>query len=455
MTFFTRISSMRESRFRRPGVRLITCVAALTWLVPASSFAAPSVDVEAECKVAEKSSERYLRIVDDPSRTISLEIASRTFVHKDATKPTIALVSVAHIADQSFYDAIAEKLAAFDIVLYEAVAPAGVRASGGATTEEKVDSARQSLTFIASLIEKHRAARGEYPADLDALEGFVATLEPIVRNWFLHAIVDPWGQRIIYQRTEEDPGFELFSRGPLPDKVAADSDRNPASENSIHFDGHGMVHPLPRDESNLQKQLAEALGLAYQLESLPYDSPNWHISDITAEDLFRAFSGTDVDFDAFGGTLAGTSIPARLVGMLLRFIRMLDTMYEGAISDMVKVLFIEILGDEELVQASMKQMGADFGRILIDKRNQIVIDDLAALLENKREVESVAILYGAAHMPDLAERLADQLDYSPEGAVWLRAITVDLTESRIDQRQLMQMRSMIRRMMQSPTMRAR
>jgi hypothetical protein len=340
-------------------------------------------------------------------------------------------------------------------VLYEAVAPAGVRSSGGETTEERVDSARQSLTFIASLIEKHRAARGEYPADFDALEAYVATLEPIVRNWFLHAIVDPWGQRIMYHRTEAEPGYKLFSRGPQTEAEVADKEHIPAASGVIRFDGHGMVHPLPRDESNLQKQLADALGLAYQLESLPYESANWHISDMTAEELFRAFSGTDVDFDAFGGTLAGTSLPARLVGMLLRFIRMLDAMYEGAISDMVKVLFIEILGDEELVQASMKQMGADFGRILIDKRNQIVIDDLAALLESKPEVESIAILYGAAHMPDLAERLADQLGYSPEEAVWLRAIAVDLTESRVDQRQLMQMRSMIRRMMQSPAMRAR
>lgn len=440
---------MPESRFRRLAVLILGCGLSFGWFMPTTSIAAPiapiaGTDTRADENATEASTDLYLRVVDDPGRSIALEIASRTFVSEDASKPTIALVAVAHVADQSFFDAIAKKLSEYDIVLYEAVAPAAVRTGGGETPEEKIDSTRRALTFVASMIEQYRAERSEYPADLATLRAYVDTLEPIVRNWFLHALTDPWGQCLAYQRTDEKPGYDLSSAGP-PD---ADADR-------IRFDEHGSVHPMQREDNNLQKQLAEALGLAYQLESLPYGSPNWRISDMTAEDLYHAFSGMEVDFDTFSGTLAGTSFPARLAGMLLRFIRMLDAMYDGAISDMVKVLLIEILGDEEMIQASMKQLGADFAKILIDKRNQVVIDDVAAILENQPETASIAILYGAAHMSDLSERLMDQLGYADDGAVWLRAVEVDLTESRIDQRQLMQMRSMIQRMMRSSSMRRR
>lgn len=453
---------MRDFRFRWLAV-LIGGALLPCWMLPVSatvSSVAPPTDVEAEAEeqTAGEQQTGYLRVVDEPGKSISLEIASRRFIHEDDSKPTIALVSVAHIADQSFYDGIAGKLSEYDVVLYEAVAPAGVRSGEGDTRVEKIESTRQALRFVASMVEQYRAARSKYPADLASLEAYVDTLAPMVRNWFSHAITDPWGQRLVYKRTDGQPRYELFSVGPPEEKEDSDdADGSPVTDR-ILFTEHGSIHPMPSEDDNLQKQLADALGLAYQLESLPYESSNWIISDMTAEALFSAFSGTEVDFEMFSGTLTGTSLPARLVGMMLRMISVLDAMYDGAVSDMVKVLFIEILGDEQVVQASMKQMGADFARILIDERNQIVIDDVAALIENRPGVESIAILYGAAHMPDLAERLTDQLGYveaREDDAAWLQAISVDLAESRIDQRQLMQMRSMVRRMMRSPAMRSR
>jgi len=395
---------------------------------------------------------RFLRIVDEPDELIALEIASRTFEHEDDSKPTIGLMAVAHIADKSLYDAIASKLESYDIVLYEAVAPAGVRSAHGETEAERIETTHRSLTFIASVVEQYRQARGAYPENLAALREYVSTLEPIMQNWFHHAAIDAWDRPVTYQRTDDESGYELFSSGP---KGMNDGDDGSEEDDRIRFLAHGSVHPMAREENNLQKQLADALGLAYQLEALPYQSSNWRISDMTAEELFSAFSGTEVEFETFSGTLAGTSLPARVVGMLLRFLQMLDGMYDGAISEMVKVLFIEILGDEEMIKASMKQFGADFARILISERNQIVIDDVARILETQPEVESIAILYGAAHMPDMAERLTEQLAYQEDETDWLRAIEVDLTESHIDTRQLMQMRSMVRRMMRSAAMRGR
>ena len=59
----------------------------------------------------------------------------------------------------------------------------------------------------------------------------------------------------------------------------------------------------------------------------------------------------------------------------------------------------------------------------------------------------VAILYGAAHLPDMADRMDDQLGYAPVSEKWFRAIEVDLAESAISASDLRMMRSMFKRSM--------
>ncbi|MEE8459505.1 MAG: hypothetical protein V3S08_06515, partial [Phycisphaerales bacterium] len=75
----------------------------------------------------------YMRSVEDPGRTVALEVASRTFVPADADGPTVVLVSVAHIAERELYGQLQAVLDANDIVLYESVMPAGARGAGGST----------------------------------------------------------------------------------------------------------------------------------------------------------------------------------------------------------------------------------------------------------------------------------------------------------------------------------
>ena len=88
--------------------------------------------------------------------------------------------------------------------------------------------------------------------------------------------------------------------------------------------------------------------------------------------------------------------------------------------------------------------GPAFREVIIDERNQIVVDEVKAIVEGDRGVGSIAILYGAAHMPDMGERLADQLGYGPTGEQWLSAIEVDLTESAVSAEQLQTFRRMMR-----------
>ena len=88
-------------------------------------------------------------------------------------------------------------------------------------------------------------------------------------------------------------------------------------------------------------------------------------------------------------------------------------------------------------------------------RNQVVIDDLKSIVEGEDEHESIAILYGAAHMRDMALRMSEQLDYESDEERWYRAIEIDLEKSAVTERDLRQMRMMMKQMMRMQSMEPR
>ncbi|MHC4612288.1 MAG: hypothetical protein ACYTAU_01750 [Planctomycetota bacterium] len=92
----------------------------------------------------------------------------------------------------------------------------------------------------------------------------------------------------------------------------------------------------------------------------------------------------------------------------------------------------------------MVQFGEGFADVIIGERNQVVVDDVKAILAGEPEVESIAIFYGAAHMPDLARRLDEQLGYRPADAEWFTAFEVNLAASALSPQQLRSLRRMIR-----------
>ena len=129
--------------------------------------------------------------------------------------------------------------------------------------------------------------------------------------------------------------------------------------------------------------------------------------------------------------------------------KLADLVFDGAIADTVKVMMIEMLGNEEMMGQSLDQMGDGFSEVIIDLRNQVVIDDLVLLLEREgADVETIGIFYGAAHMPDMAERMRDQLGYveveDPDAVEWFDVIKVDTNRGGAD---VSRMRETMRRMM--------
>ncbi|MCZ6836080.1 MAG: type II secretion system protein GspG [Planctomycetota bacterium] len=385
----------------------------------------------------------FLRVTEVKGKSISLEIASRDFVPREGTGPTVTLMGVAHIGERSFYRLLQKELATNDLVLYESVLPPGAKGAGGESSEERIASTKAAMGFVGSLIETYQVVQDTYPESLATLVEFASAEDPRLGQWLGNAMIDAWDRQLAYRFDGDRMDYTLVSLG-------SDGLPGGADENG-DIDLLDLDPPQPMEfgggEDNIQAQLASALRLQFQLHALNYDQPNWRCSDMAMDQVDRALAERGVDFQLIGGALGGTSMFARMAKVFLGLIRFADTLLDGAIADMIKVMLIEMLGNDAAMEMSLDQFGEGFSEVIVDLRNQVVIDDLKTIVEHEENLQTIAILYGAAHMKDMAERICAQLDYEPAEDRWYQAIEVDLEKSAVNERDLRQMRMMMQQMM--------
>jgi hypothetical protein len=86
--------------------------------------------------------------------------------------------------------------------------------------------------------------------------------------------------------------------------------------------------------------------------------------------------------------------------------------------------------------------------VLIEKRNQRVIDDLKTALKELGRKGSVSVFYGTGHMPEMETRLRNELHYQPVEDTWFAPISVNLADAGISAGELQFIRGFIKSQMQ-------
>lgn len=177
--------------------------------------------------------------------------------------------------------------------------------------------------------------------------------------------------------------------------------------------GQRPAHPV----SALQQSLTNMLGLAYQLDVIDYHRPNFVHADLSPEEFYQSMkekgeSTWAMLLRAFGyewaRSLSRQSTPndADLVRALFSKDRQLQ----------LKRLFAQQLSED--VEGQIRALEGPQGSTLISGRNERVL----AVLEDqaKKGAKSVAIFYGAGHMPHFHDRLT-QIGFAVEKTRWLNA----------------------------------
>lgn len=390
---------------------------------------------------AQEGASKYARVVDDePSKRLSLEISSRAFRSPKEHGPTVHLVGAIHIGDEAYYRELQTFLDGQGLVLFEGVKPAGT----GASDQPADDAAKAALTtsrqrLLAVLIERHRAKHGEYPATLEAMR---AELLGSAARIAAAAINDGWGRAQAY-RVEGSPitSFDVVSLG----ADGAEGGEGPAAD--LRFSAQ---KPLSRKEKaasgqGIQSQLAAALGLRFQLEAIDYARPAWRNSDMSIDQVQARLAASGATADALFSMLDGTSLASRFVSVLLGFVKASPPM---AMS--VKVMLVETLANsDEMLGSQAKAAGLDaMMKVIVVDRNAEVFKDLRAVLEREPEVKSIAIFYGAGHLPDMERRLTEEMGFTFDHDRWFRAIDIDLASQPGAAAQAKSMRATMQRMLE-------
>jgi len=204
--------------------------------------------------------------------------------------------------------------------------------------------------------------------------------------------------------------------------------------------------------SSLQQTLAESLGLAFQLNAIDYSRSHFQNSDLSISDIQRLMqSGSK---DAAGADAAPSQ----------EFTQLLQVMDESSWLGTVMVVVAKLLGSSPKLQgmsklaimetvsqvkgdiSQLKGMPPEFARlvkVLIDARNQAVMQDLKVELKKKVSPKSISILYGAGHMEDMEKRMQSELKYRPADHFWLTAFSVNLEESGLTEADIQMIRGII------------
>jgi hypothetical protein len=383
----------------------------------------------------------YVRSVDvDSGARIQLQTAARTFRSDAPGTPEIHLVGAVHIGEKSFYQQLQTFLDGHDVVLFEGVKPPGAGAHDPALSPEATDQQRAELTkkrvrLAAMLVEVYKRDNARPPASLADLTGM-----PDKRVSYLAGIVtkDAWGRPLSYAAPapgQPEGTYALASLGAdgAPGGEGAAADIAYADLEQV------VAEELPGANKGLQSQLASAFGLVFQLDEMDHSKANWKNSDMSIDQVQARMEEVGTDGEALFRMLDGSSLQAKLAGFVLHLVAASPTL-----QTMGKVMLVDTLGHAEEMMAMMPgNMGKMMNVIVLD-RNQVVIDDLKALLAERPDLKSVGIIYGAGHLADLEQRLG-AMGYKPVEDKWFTAIDIDVAKSGMSVDEVKSMRQIMSR----------
>ncbi len=217
----------------------------------------------------------------------------------------------------------------------------------------------------------------------------------------------------------------------------------------------------PRDDYSLQDTMARSLGLVFQLQAMNYDRTNFLNSDLSIAEIQSlmqpggAATGarpggtaatTDDDSNATFQNLLKAMDGSSSLGMVLKGVMQLIG-GSPKMQAMTKLALIETLGVLRADPSRMKGLPPDMQKllgVLIRERNKVVIEDLRRELKRARPGTSIAVFYGAGHLPDLEMRFRNDLKLRPAEDQWLPAFSVNTTRAGLSNFELTFLRSIIR-----------
>lgn len=192
-------------------------------------------------------------------------------------------------------------------------------------------------------------------------------------------------------------------------------------------------------EDGVQKRLADSLGLRFQLNCVRYDRDHYENSDLTPAEMFTLLEGGNLEdldeaarkeLEQLLQTMEGASAQGKIMMAALGIVESNPGLRDGMLNFMVEVMG-ELTGDMSQYPGLPPKMRR-LMEILIQERNQRVIDDVGRTLKEKPDAKRIVVFYGAAHMEDLEMRLGEEYGFKSGDSLWEAAFAADLKKSSLN-----------------------
>ncbi len=169
--------------------------------------------------------------------------------------------------------------------------------------------------------------------------------------------------------------------------------------------------------STTQVGLTRLLGLSFQLDEINYDRDNFVHADLSPSELKQSMEQRGESLYVYFWRLFYASVDSYAKDPLgWNDMQKISGVLSAGQDDSLKTLIAYEMTDMGQIQ---DVLGEDSGSAVIGARNQRAIDVLQR--EIAAGAKRIGIFYGVAHMPDLEERLLDQVGLVYEEASWVDA----------------------------------
>ncbi len=380
----------------------------------------------------------YARVTESDEGSVTLEMCQRTLIPVDGVGPSVHLISAIHIADASFYQSMQALLETYDAVLFEGVKPAGLDAiTEDSSDEEKIQVTKDRLDLLITIAEGYYHTHGEFPKSVSKL---IEQSPPQVASIVESIRFDAWGKHFDTRYNMSTKLGEVTENTLTYTSYGADKAEGGQGVNAdIIRTSESLTQGKSKSASpeGIQTQLANALHVEFQLDAMDMTKEGWINADIDINELQSQLAEYGEGDAQILKLIEGNSFQAKLIGFVLKFVERSPTM-----SSMMKLAMIDMLA-----LAESSDMFAQFDaieKVILVGRNQIVIEYLNKELVANPDAESIAILYGAAHMAGIEETLVTEMGYTFESDSWTPAMTVHVNDTGLSQGQINMMRKMIK-----------
>ena len=171
---------------------------------------------------------------------------------------------------------------------------------------------------------------------------------------------------------------------------------------------------------DLQRFLKDTLNLEFQLDQIDYSAPNFVHADLDAETFTKMQ-------EERGETFAQLMLQQLMKAMTTPPAAVDPAAADEALEDLIKMFTrpdmerqVKLFVAKQLGQMEEHALGLDGpdGSVIVTERNKAAMKVLENVLKDGKK--DVAIFYGAAHMPDFAERLT-AMGFKPVATEWRMA----------------------------------